>query len=126
MLDLLAVTLAMVGFIVVLSFFMNHYAAFWYKTLVADQMAVINSIMLTEEVPASWRVPLLDPAARRGASPFWNKLRLWLDAWYIHRLDRLMKAIVSSSYLSEDEKIEFIEALTQIRAAWVQQALEPS
>ena len=121
---LLAATLALVGFIVLLSFLMNRYAAFWYKTLVADQMAIINAIVLTEEAPPSWRVPMLDAAARRGDSPFWRKIRLWLDAGHIRRLDRLMKSIATSSYLSDDEKIEFVEALEQIRSDWVQQAVE--
>ncbi len=67
MIDLLLVALGLVAVLVTLSFFLNWYAHFWYKTLVADQMELINAIVLTEEVPKAWRVPVLDPAARRDA-----------------------------------------------------------
>lgn len=118
MIDLLLVALGLVAVLVTLSFFLNWYAHFWYKTLVADQMELINAIVLTEEVPKAWRVPVLDPAARRGETPFWRKVRALLYLGYVRRLDRLIHSLQTSSYLSKDEKAEFIEAFAQIRTDW--------
>jgi hypothetical protein len=120
--DILLITsLVLVVFLVILSIFLNKYAEFWYRLLVTNRLALINSIILTEEVPAVWRVPLLDGAASRGTSLFWRKVRWLLYAWYLYRLDRLCSLIRNSSFIKKDDKHEFLEALAQIRSDWASQ-----
>lgn len=116
---ILVLTLIMVIVLAILALTLNKYAAFWYKVMVADQFALINSIMTTEEVPMKWRIKVIESLVRKNKpSFFWRKIDRLLVKWYIFRLDRLVNSIKTSSLIKDPDKLEYIEAFKDIRAAW--------
>ena len=107
----------------IFAWFSYKYASFWHKTLVNDRFAAVNEIVLTEDVPAAWRLkPVERLVARNPRAPFWRKVRVLLYRWYVFRLDRLVREIRISSVIRKDDKLEFIETLGEIRAEWISRA----
>ncbi len=117
--DLLAASLVMCLILALLALFINKYTAFWYKVMVNDRFETINSIMTTEEVPAEWRIRIIDSLARKNqSSSFWRIIAALLMKWYIFRLGRLIKSIKASSLIKDQDKLEYIDAFKEIQSAW--------
>lgn len=118
MAGILGLTLVMMIVIAILALTMNQYAAFWYKTLVADPFETINLIMDSEEVPAKWRVRFLEARAQDRSS-FWGRAsRGLLARWYLFRLDQVVVSIRHSSLIKPADKKDYLAAFAEIRAAW--------
>jgi hypothetical protein len=117
--DLLVASLIMCLILVLLALSLNKYTAFWYKVMVNDRFDMINTIMTTEEVPAKWRIKILDSLVRKNkGSSFWRIIAALLMKWYIFRLGRLIKSIKASSLIKDQDKLEYIDAFKEIQSAW--------
>jgi hypothetical protein len=118
--SLLVIGLVMAAVLAVFAWFLHGYAAFWHKILVNDRFAAVNEIVMSEDVPAGWRLKGVEQLVRRNPhAPFWRKVHAWLYRWYVFRLDRLIREIKISSIIKKDDKLEFIEILGDIRAEWL-------
>ena len=116
---IVAAALVMIIILALLALTLKTYANFWYRVMVADPFAIINSIMTSEEVPANWRVRPLEALAKRYRdSAFGRVLYRLLLNWYLSRLDRLVQTIKISSLIEKADKLEYIEAFKEIRADW--------
>ena len=118
MAGILGLTLVMMIVIAILALTMNQYAAFWYKTLVADPFETINMIMDSEEVPGRWRIRFLEALAQDQSS-FWGRAsRGLLAKWYLFRLDQVVVSIRHSSLIKPADKKDYLAAFADIRADW--------
>ena len=101
--------------LVFLGWFTKRYADFWFKILVSDKAELVNEILASEELPAKWRLSLVERAAKHDRL---SGLGLLLKRWYLYRLDRMMRSVQHSSYINKDLKAEYLEALQEIRDEW--------
>ena len=115
---ILGMILVLVIVIALLALTMSRYAAFWYRVMVADPFETINAIMDSEEVPTRWRIRFLEALAADRSS-FWGRAgRALLARWYLFRLDRLIVSIRHSSLIKKADKLDYLAAFKEIRAAW--------
>ncbi len=88
-----------------LALFTKRYADFWFKFLVSDKAALVDEVLSSEELPAKWRLPLLERAAKRGApGSFSHRLEPLLKRWYLYRLDRLIRSFQTTSFINKNLK----------------------
>ncbi|MCJ7703210.1 MAG: hypothetical protein MUO62_16635 [Anaerolineales bacterium] len=79
----------------------------------------MNEVLASEELPAKWRLPLLERASKRGAqSSLPHFLEPLLKRWYLYRLDRLIRSLQQSSYINKNLKAEYLASLKEIRTEW--------
>lgn len=117
---LLLASVAMCIVLALLAWGSYKYAAFWHKVLVNDHFAAVNEIVMTEDVPAAWRLKVVERLiGRNPGAPFWRKVNALLYRWYIYRLDRLVREVRISSVIRKQDKLEFIQSLGDIRAEWL-------
>ena len=99
--------------------FSKRYADFWFKFLVSDKGELVNEVLSSEEIPAKWRLPLLERAAKQDSIGFLShNLELLLKRWYLFRLDRLIRSFQQTSYINKNLKAEYLAALQEIRDEW--------
>jgi len=115
-LDILLISgLILAAGLVFLGWFTKRYADFWFKILVSDKAELVNEILGSEELPAAWRLSLVERATKQGRL---SSLGLFLKRWYLYRLERLIRSVQHSSYINKDLKAEYLEALQEIRDEW--------
>jgi len=118
--SLVVLGLAMAAALALLAWFSLRYASFWHSRLVNDNFAAVNEIVMTGDVPARWRLRLLERLVRRYPdAPFWRRVHTLLYRWYIYRLDRLTRTIRTSSVIRKADKTEFVEMLGEAREEWL-------
>jgi hypothetical protein len=109
-----------------LAWFSYRYARYWAKALVSDRFALANDIILTEAVPAGWRLKLVEAFVRRDPqAPIRRRIHALLYGWYIRRLDGVARQIAASSIIKKADKLELITALQMVRSEWQRAASRP-
>jgi len=99
--------------------FSKRYADFWFKFLVSDKAELVNEVLASEEIPAQWRLTLLERAARRSDQDAQSgTLGSLLKRWYLYRLGRLIRSFQHTSYINKNLKAEYLAALQEIRDEW--------
>ena len=102
-----------------LALFTKRYADFWFKFLVSDEAELVNEVLASEELPAKWRLPLLERAAKQDSIGFLShNLEPLLKRWYLYRLDRLIGSFQRTSYINKNLKAEYLAGLQEIRDEW--------
>ena len=102
-----------------LALFTKRYADFWFKFLVSDKAELVNEVLASEELPAKWRLTLLERAAKQDSIGFLSHhLEPLLKRWYLFRLDRLIRSLQQTSYINKNFKAEYVAALQEIRDEW--------
>ena len=120
---ILLMVLIFSGVLGLFALFTNFYAGVWYKALVERRLALINHLMMTDDVPPQWQFKLLEQViSKHTQSTFWRRVHKLLYRWYIFRLDRLANTVQKLSMISKEEKFQFIEAFKEIHDLWVSQA----
>jgi hypothetical protein len=115
-LDVLLISgIILVAGLLFLGWFTKRYSDFWFKILVSNEAELVNEILGSEELPAKWRLSLVEKAAKHDHL---SGLGLFLKRWYLYKLDRLIRSVQHSSYINKDLKAEYLEALQEIRAEW--------
>lgn len=108
------------------AWFLYRYASYWGRVLVSDGFALANDIILTEEVPAGWRLKPVEAFVRRDPqAPMRRRIHALLFGWYIRRLDGVVHQIAASSIIKKADKLELITALQMVRSEWQRAAGRP-
>ena len=109
------------------AWFSYRYANYWTRVLVSDSFGLANTIILTEEVPAGWRLKRVEAFVERDPQgSIRRRANALLYRWYIRRLDGVAHEIASSSIIKKQDKLELITALQLIRSEWQSTAAKPA
>ena len=99
--------------------FVRWYASFCYRRIVANKSDVLEAVLLTGEVPLSWRKRTLEKLASYSAGGFaGDYMQKWLMHIYARRISGLVSFVRGNQRLTAEEKRDIVGQLQEIARQW--------